>query len=159
MMWIILLIFIFIIIILTRSNQKKKNFIILGIIAVALAIIGGIYYFSNICLNPNWLLEVEETGIDGMSNKVYIYENGNVVVEYPLNLYNRTKGKLSEKINVKRIYDNYQTSDSDNSTICYKIVYNTGKHEEDRIATYISPNNEELKEFLEEIKTYMVQIK
>lgn len=159
MMWILLiLVLIIIVFFIKMKKSRKKILLIIGIIFIVCLLVFLTYYFKNIYINPNWIMEIERADIDGFSNKVYIYSNYDVVIEYyPSKLYRKTKVKLDENIDLEKVYDYINNYVGEMNTN-YKILLNSDSHKENRIV-FISSEDEEIKDFTEKLNCYMEQIK
>lgn len=160
MMWILLMIILIILVFLIKLRIPTKRILIIFVIIIGICLIRFLtYYFKNIYINPNWLMEIERTDIDGFSNKVYVYSNHDVIIEYyPSSLYPRQKVKLNENIDLEKVH-NFIINNTEETNISYKIIINSNNlHKEDKVV-YISSRNQEIQDFIQALEIYMTQIK
>lgn len=137
---------------------RKKILLIIGIIFSIGFIIYIGYYFKNIYINPNWIMQIERSDIDGFSNKIYIYSNYDIIIEYyPAEEYQKTKVKLDRDVDLEKVY-NYINNCAGNLDKNYKVVLKNGLNKEDKVV-FISSKDEEIKDFIEKLDVYMIQQK
>lgn len=157
MMWILLILIIIVGCILLKVNTIPKKITII-VMAILLLVFVSIFVINKLYKNisPNWIMRVEIEGFDGgYGNKVYIYSNNKMIIEPYFTLNPIVRKKLNENININEVY-NYIINSVDasiygNDKYYYRIVFNTDEHEQGRLVKHISPNDENLKEFLAEI--------
>ena len=154
MMWFLLLFILIIaitlIVLVKNKVQGKKITLVLGIAIVVCGLLCGglIYKFANNSISPNWYIMAERSGIDGWSNKVYLYSDGKVIVDDSVNKYT---SKLDENINLDEVYNYIESNGSTEYIEGYKIILNKNSKE----TKYISNNDEKLEQFLEVINRGM----
>ena len=146
----VLIIVITFIILAKNKIHGKKIAIIIGIAIVVSGLLCGglIYKFGNKNINPNWYIMAERSGIDGWSNKIYFYSDGNVIVDNNINKYNY---KLDKNINLDEVYNYIKSYGSTEYIVGYKIILNKNSKE----TRYVSNNDEKIDAFLEEVNQGM----
>ena len=92
-------------------------------------------------------MQIERSDIDGFSNKIYIYSNYDIVIEYyPAEEYRKTKVKLDRNVDLEKVY-NYINNCAGKLDTNYKVVLKNGLNKEDKVV-FISSKDEEIKDFV-----------
>ena len=163
-----LIILIFGNIIIKRLNLKDSTkriitiFITIICLACVVSIIVLLFQSKNKnsredAISNNWIMEIERANEEEFSNKIYIYEDNTMIIEYyPRELYPEEVKKIDSNIDIDEVYKYIENSDYTGDSD-YKVILNSGKGE---ITKYISSDSEEIKDFIEVIDNYIkVQLK
>ena len=142
-------------IIIKKINLKDstKKIIIIFITIICLVFVAGIivllFKSRNInskenTIRKDWIMKIELVDEERYGNKIYIYKDNTMIVEY-INLYPNKVEKIDSNIDLDEVYEYIEnsdyTSDSD-----YKVILNSGKN---KMTKYISLDFEEIKDFIE----------
>ena len=160
MIWILILAIILVVMLVMAVKVKKCRKLLIKIsILLIIGLIGYlVYYFQNVYIKPNWIMQIQRADIDGFSNKVYIYSNYDVIIEYyPPELYKRMKKKLNENINLENICE-YINNCEEGTNKSYKIILDSDSNNEEKIV-YISSEDDNIKDFIKQLNSYMEQLK
>ena len=152
MLWFII-IAILIMLVLAIIKKIKTLIFFAIVLLIVLLIVVMKTGFLNKNIDPNWIMRIEQVGIDGESNKVFIYDNNKALIDQYMQ---RRKEKIQDNINIDEIIEfikNNGTTEPNYDELCYEVVikkYN--------IVRYIG-NNAEINEFMDFINKAMEKVK
>lgn len=145
---------------LNLKDYTKRTIIIFITLVCVASIIVLLLKSKNInskekTISEDWIMEIELKDKENYTNKIFIYEDNTMIVDYG-ELYSNMVKKIDSNIDLDEVYEyienNDYISDSD-----YKVVLNLGKN---KVTKYISKNSEEIKDFIELIdEVITVQLK
>ena len=135
---------------LKMKKNKKVKIIIILLISICIAIFI-VFFLKYKFLNPNWIMKIERSDIDGRSNTVYIYKHSKIVIIPSVKFNTKTIKKLDNLINLDETYQYILNNGETSWKSGYKIEL-----KRDKEIKYISEDDKQIKAFLEEIDKCMI---